>query len=91
MRVLGSDHAAESIAYYTGNMHNTAGFDTIANRYGMALEDVVVAGPSGWTHQPTDPTQRRRQSFGVRDTSSGVPWREASKPCERKAARCACS
>ena len=37
VRVLGNGHAADSIAYYTSNMHNTQGFDTPANRYGMAL------------------------------------------------------
>jgi predicted Zn-dependent protease len=37
VRVLGNSHAADSIAYYTNNMHNTQGFDTPANRYGMAL------------------------------------------------------
>jgi predicted Zn-dependent protease len=37
VRVLGSEHAAEAIAYYTNNMRDTAGFDTAANRYGMAL------------------------------------------------------
>jgi predicted Zn-dependent protease len=37
VRVLGNDHAADSIAYYASNMHNTPGFDTPANRYGMAL------------------------------------------------------
>jgi predicted Zn-dependent protease len=37
VRVLGNDHAAESIAYYSSNMHETPGFDTAANRYGMAL------------------------------------------------------
>jgi len=37
VRVLGNDHASESIAYYTSNMRNTTGFDTPANRYGLAL------------------------------------------------------
>jgi beta-barrel assembly-enhancing protease len=37
VRVLGNDHAAQSIAWYTNNMRNTAGFDTPANRYGLAL------------------------------------------------------
>jgi predicted Zn-dependent protease len=37
VRVLGNEHAADSIAYYTSNMHNEAAFDTPANRYGMAL------------------------------------------------------
>lgn len=37
VRVLGAAHAADSIAYYTNNMHDTAGFDTPANRYGLAL------------------------------------------------------
>ena len=37
VRVLGNEHAADGVAYYTSNMRNTPGFDTSANRYGMAL------------------------------------------------------
>jgi predicted Zn-dependent protease len=37
VRVLSNTHAAESITYYANNLHDTAGFDTPANRYGMAL------------------------------------------------------
>lgn len=37
IRVLSNDHAAESIRYYTDDLRNTQGFDTPANRYGLAL------------------------------------------------------
>jgi predicted Zn-dependent protease len=37
VRVLAADHPADSITYYTHNMHDSAGFDTPANRYGLAL------------------------------------------------------
>jgi predicted Zn-dependent protease len=37
IRVLSNDHAAESIRYYTDDLRNTTGFDTPANRYGLAL------------------------------------------------------
>jgi predicted Zn-dependent protease len=37
VRVLSHDHAAESIRYYTDDLRNTQGFDTPANRYGLAL------------------------------------------------------
>jgi len=36
-RVLANDHPAESVAYYTNNLHNSTDFDTPANRYGLAL------------------------------------------------------
>jgi predicted Zn-dependent protease len=37
VRVLGNDHAAESIAWYTHNLRDSTAFDTPANRYGLAL------------------------------------------------------
>jgi len=37
VRVLGNNHPAESIAYYTNNFRDGAGFDTAANHYGLAL------------------------------------------------------
>jgi predicted Zn-dependent protease len=37
VRVLSHEHAAESIRYYTDDLRNTQGFDTPANRYGLAL------------------------------------------------------
>ena len=37
IRVLSNYHAAESIRYYTDDLRNTQGFDTPANRYGLAL------------------------------------------------------
>jgi len=37
VRVLSHDHAAESIRYYTDDLRSTQGFDTPANRYGLAL------------------------------------------------------
>jgi predicted Zn-dependent protease len=42
IRVLSNDHAAESIRYYTDDLRNTPGFDTPANRYGLAL--ALIAG-----------------------------------------------
>jgi len=37
VRVLSHQHPAESIRYYTDDLRNTQGFDTPANRYGLAL------------------------------------------------------
>ena len=37
VRVLSHAHAAESIRYYTDDLRSTQGFDTPANRYGLAL------------------------------------------------------
>ena len=37
VRVLGAEHAADSIAYYTRNLQETPAFDTPANRYGLGL------------------------------------------------------
>ena len=37
VRVLSHQHAAESIRYYTDDLRSTQGFDTPANRYGLAL------------------------------------------------------
>ena len=37
VRVLSHNHAAESIRYYTDDLRSTQGFDTPANRYGLAL------------------------------------------------------
>ncbi|HSE12928.1 MAG TPA: M48 family metalloprotease [Rudaea sp.] len=42
IRVLSNDHPAESIRYYSDNLRNTPGFDTPANRYGLAL--ALIAG-----------------------------------------------
>jgi len=41
VRVLANDHPAESIAYYTNNLHNSTDFDTPANRYGLALANTL--------------------------------------------------
>ena len=37
VRVLSNNHTAETIRYYTDDLRNTQGFDTPANRYGLAL------------------------------------------------------
>jgi predicted Zn-dependent protease len=41
VRVLANDHPAESISYYTNNLHNSTDFDTPANRYGLALANTL--------------------------------------------------
>ena len=54
IRVLSNDHAAESIRYYTDDLRNTTGFDTPANRYGLAL--ALVAG--GRAKEAIEPLQK---------------------------------
>jgi predicted Zn-dependent protease len=52
--VLSNDHSAESVAYYVNNMRDTPGFDTPANRYGLALAQTL----NGHAHDAIAPLQK---------------------------------
>jgi predicted Zn-dependent protease len=54
IRVLSNEHAAESIRYYTDDLRNTPGFDTPANRYGLAL--ALIQG--GRAKEAIEPLER---------------------------------
>jgi predicted Zn-dependent protease len=54
VRVLSHQHAAESIRYYTDDLRSTQGFDTPANRYGLAL--ALIQG--GRAKEAIEPLER---------------------------------